>query len=79
MQSSVYSTDISNNSNYSAYVGGDRVFTRNITISGIVQNDWLKQPQRYVEQAVPILSTSPAGSTDPVVDFFNGPLNIVSN
>jgi hypothetical protein len=78
MQSSISSSDIMNNTNFSGYVGGDKVFSRNITISGIVENSWLKQPQRYVENIAINPSGSAVDTIVPVVDFYDGALTLVT-
>lgn len=47
-QSSISSSDIVANQNFEG-PGGDNVYSRYITLSGMVENSWLKSPKRIIE------------------------------
>jgi len=47
-QSSISSSDLMNNPNFEG-PGGENVFSRYITLSGMVENSWLKSPKRIIE------------------------------
>jgi hypothetical protein len=67
---SVFSnSDIQENNNYGG-VAGEEVFTRYITITGQVENSWIKTPRRYIETITVQENTSAE---------FCGNVNIVSN
>ena len=70
MQSSINCADIMPNPNFAQSVGADKVYSRMMTLTGIVQNDWIKQPYRVIEAVVD--APSPNSS-------FTGGIKIISN
>lgn len=50
-QSSLSSSDLVQNAAFSGE-GGEQVFSRYITLTGMVENSWIKSPRRVIEMAV---------------------------
>lgn len=70
-QSSISSSDLMKNPNFEG-PGGDNVFSRYITLSGMVENSWLKTPRRVLE-AVEINQENEEG------DGYSSGIKILSN
>jgi hypothetical protein len=68
-QSSISSSDLMSNPNFEG-PGGENVFSRYITLSGMVENSWLKSPKRVIE-IVEI--------TEKIDDSFKSGIKILSN
>lgn len=50
-ESSVSNSDLSEDDHFTG-PGGEQVFTRSITLTGQVENSWIKSPRRFIESVV---------------------------
>lgn len=75
-QSVVGSGDLDDDGNFTG-PGGEKVYTRQITLTGQVEQSWIKSPQRYLESIVLKDPDPPAGTN--ASKGYTGGIKIISN
>lgn len=58
--------------------GGEKAWTRFITLSGQVENSWVKSPRRFIESVV-LKNTTPVGANGKASKGYTGGILILSN